>query len=53
MEETMKIGILGAGHLGASIINGLLNSKKYQKKILKLSLLVIAQSFVGKMSNFK
>jgi len=26
----MTIGILGAGHLGKSIINGLLNSKRYK-----------------------
>lgn len=32
----MKIGILGAGHLGKSIINGLLNSKKYQRFDFKI-----------------
>lgn len=32
----MKIGILGAGHLGKSIINGLLNSKKYQKSDFRI-----------------
>ncbi|MDQ7983073.1 MAG: pyrroline-5-carboxylate reductase [Spiroplasma sp.] len=32
----MKIGFLGAGHLGKSIITGLLNSKKYQKKDFKI-----------------
>lgn len=28
----MKIGFLGAGHLGGAIIEGLLNSQKYQKQ---------------------
>lgn len=28
----MKIGFLGAGHLGGSVIQGLLNTKKYQKQ---------------------
>jgi len=32
----MKIGILGAGHLGKSIINGLINSKKYQRSDFKI-----------------
>lgn len=32
----MKIGFLGAGHLGKSIIEGLLNSKKYQKMDFKI-----------------
>lgn len=32
----MKIGILGGGHLATTIIDGLLNSEKYQKKDLKI-----------------
>lgn len=32
----MTIGILGAGHLGKSIINGLVNNKKYQKSDFRI-----------------
>lgn len=32
----MKIGFLGAGHLGGAIIQGLLNSKKYQQDNFKI-----------------
>lgn len=32
----MKIGFLGAGHLGGAIIQGLLKSKKYQQQDFKL-----------------
>lgn len=32
----MKIGFLGAGHLGSSIIEGLISSKKYSSKDLKI-----------------